>query len=224
MNWSFIANLKLIWCVMNPLCWLARVWKLMVAVMCVYACGVCTRAGLRADVCGLARRFCGSQMGWICRVGTEGLAETQAISPTSIITHNYTLNGLKNRVTTNQPGSHGGRENEVSFMALFTYKGLCRFGAFCFQYQLLSSSCASMTPSSAHRGVFTSDVTQLNRSGPHPPLRIPQTWFDSLTPVSRWEQQLVLIYQTKLANTGQVRWRWPFYSIWGTRKACSTGS
>lgn len=96
--------------------------------VCVHVCGVCTRAGLRADVCGLARRFCGSQMGWICRVGTEGLAEIQAISPTSIITHNYTLNGLKNRVTTNQQGSHGRRENEVSFMALFTYKSLSFLG------------------------------------------------------------------------------------------------
>lgn len=44
--------------------------------------------------------------GWAQR----GLAEIAAISPTSIITHNYTLNGLKKRVTTNQPSNHGGRE------------------------------------------------------------------------------------------------------------------
>lgn len=31
---------------------------------------------------------CGSQMGWICSVGTEGLAELQAISANSVITHN----------------------------------------------------------------------------------------------------------------------------------------
>lgn len=137
--------------------------------VCVYVCGVCTRASLRADVCGLARRFCGSQMGWICRVGTEGLAEIQAISPTSIITHNYTLNGLKNRVTTNQQGSHGWRENEVSFMALFTYKGLCRFWAFCFQYRLLSSSCASMTLSSAQMSHSSTDPGLILHWGYHKP-------------------------------------------------------
>lgn len=52
---------------------------------CVCVCDSCF------GVCigkGFAMAVCGSQMGWICRVGTEGLAELQAISANSIITHN----------------------------------------------------------------------------------------------------------------------------------------
>lgn len=71
----------------------------MAAVMCVHARGAVL---VHARV---AHRWVGYAE-WAQR----GLAAIQAISPTSIITHNYTLNRLKNRVTTNQPGSHGGRE------------------------------------------------------------------------------------------------------------------
>lgn len=94
---------------MTPLCWLARMRKLMAAVMCVHVCG-----RLRASAVVLVRApqlFCVAHR-WVgyAEWAQRGLAAIQAISPTSIITHNYTLNRLKNRVTTNQPGSHGGRE------------------------------------------------------------------------------------------------------------------
>lgn len=85
--------------------------------MCVWGAG--GRAGQRADVCGLGSRSGGCAShdvrltdGLDMQGGHRGggLAEIQAPSPTGIITHHYTLNGLKNRVTTYQPGSHGGRE------------------------------------------------------------------------------------------------------------------
>lgn len=207
MNWSFIANLKLIWCVMNPLCWLASVWKLMAAVMYAHvrACAGCVHAGgpafgrlrarqsfwcVRCTWCA-AHRWVG-YAGWAQR----GLAEIQAISPTSIITHNYTLNGLKNRVTTNQPGSHGGREKwssingpiyiiKVYFIFVLFASNLAILISFCLPVMLCRG--ASMTSSSsAHRDVSTSDVTQINRSRPHLPLGIPETWYHLLIPVNRW--------------------------------------
>lgn len=83
---------------MNPLCWLANVLKLTVAVKCVCVCAaviyMCVCVCFSVGVCGHDSCFavcvylCGSQMGWICRVGTERLAELQAISANSVITHN----------------------------------------------------------------------------------------------------------------------------------------
>lgn len=72
---------------------------------------VWTSAGFGSRSGGCTARFVWFTDGLDMQSGHRGgLAAIQAISPTSIITHNYTLNRLKNRVTTNQPGSHGGRE------------------------------------------------------------------------------------------------------------------
>lgn len=229
MNWSFIANLKLIWCVMNPLCRLARVWKLMAAVMCVHACAcaVCVCVHTGGPACGRLRArqpfwcvLCTwySAHRWVGYAGwaQRRLAEIQAISPTSIITHNYTLNELKNRVTTNQPGSHREKWSfingpiyiiKVYFIFVLFDSNLAIPISFCPPVML--SRGASMTSSaSVLRDVFTPDVTQINRSRPHLPLGIPKTWFcssTSLIPVADGKTNLVLICgKTILPNTGEV--------------------
>lgn len=123
MNWSFIANLKLIWCVMNPLCWLANVLMLTAAVKCVCACvsilmwnfvasiclcvSVCVSVGMTvALLCVCVGEGCAAAHRWVgyAEWAQRGWLRYKPYHPiVSLLTIN--LNRLKNRVTTNQPGS-----------------------------------------------------------------------------------------------------------------------